>query len=285
MRKLIIALGCVVFLSGCNMDAFRTQIPFWGKSDEQSSIEEQMKEDTENKEAVDNGERATESKPKTSEAELSLEASFFNDIVQVDGKNIIQNPTNILALVNKEFALPDGYKADDLVRPNVEFSFSLADEVIDKSLLRKEAADALEKMFVGAKINGMNLFAVSGYRSYESQENVFAAQVNQLGYEQAALLVALPGNSEHQTGLSIDISSESAQFDLTEQFGETAEGKWLVENAHRFGFILRYPSGKKGITGYNYEPWHYRYVGVKAATEIYEHELTLEEFFQVVKKI
>src|SRR4051794_7420421 len=122
MRKLIIALGCVVFLSGCN------------------------------KEEVDNSEPVIE--PKPSEAELSLEASFFNDIVQVDGRNIIQNPTNILVLVNQEFALPDGYKADDLVRPNVEFSFSLADEVIDKSLLRKEAANALEKMFVDAKMNG-----------------------------------------------------------------------------------------------------------------------------------
>ena len=118
-----------------------------------------------------------------------------------------------------------------------------------------------------------------------SQKSVFDAEVNKVGYEKAVQAVAVPGNSEHQTGLSMDISSESAQFALTEQFGETAEGKWLANNAHRFGFILRYPKGKEGITGYQYESWHYRYVGVKAATEIYENQLTLEEYFKVVEKI
>jgi D-alanyl-D-alanine carboxypeptidase len=269
MKKLIITIGSIVLLSGCNLDALRTQIPFTQKSMEVvQEGEEKRDPGTESEMAKD---------------QMSLEAAFFNRIVQEDGKSIIQNPTNRLVLVNKEFALPDGYRADDLVRPKVEYSFG--DQDIEKSYLRQEAANALEKMFAEAKNNGVHLFAVSGYRSYERQKRIFNAQISQVGYKEAALLVAVPGNSEHQTGLSMDISSESVNFELIEQFGETEEGKWLMENAHRFGFILRYPSGKEGITGYDYEPWHYRYIGVKEATEIYENELTLEEFFHIVEKI
>lgn len=269
MKKLIITIGSIVLLSGCNLDTLRTQIPFTQKSTE----------------VVQEGEKNSDprTEPEVAKDQMSLEAAFFNRIVQEDGQSIIQNPTNRLVLVNKEFALPDGYRADDLVRPKVEYSFG--DQNIEKSYLRQEAASALEKMFIEAKNNGVHLFAVSGYRSYERQKELFNAQVNQVGYEEAALLVAVPGNSEHQTGLSMDISSESVNFELIEQFGETEEGKWLMENAHRFGFILRYPSGKEGITGYDYEPWHYRYIGVKEATEIYEKELTLEEFFHIVEKI
>ncbi len=216
-------------------------------------------------------------------SKLTLEAALFNEVVQVNGKKVIQNAANTMALVNKEFALPDGYAPVDLVRPKVAFSFG--DQDIEKSYLRKEAASALELMFADAAKNGMQLFAVSGYRSYDRQKEVFEAEVNKVGYEKAVQAVAVPGNSEHQSGLSMDISSESARFGLTEQFGETAEGKWLANNAHRFGFIQRYPKGKEGITGYQYESWHYRYVGMKAATEIFENGLTLEEYFKIVEKI
>ena len=99
------------------------------------------------------------------------------------------------------------------------------------------------------------------------------------------LVVANPGFSEHQTGLAMDISSLSANRDLTEEFGETIEGKWLKENAHLFGFILRYPKGKESITGYQYEPWHFRYVGEKVAPIIFSKNLTLEEYFKKVEKI
>jgi D-alanyl-D-alanine carboxypeptidase len=97
--------------------------------------------------------------------------------------------------------------------------------------------------------------------------------------------VAIPGSSEHQSGLAMDIASKSTDLNLTEGFAETIEGKWLAENAHRFGFILRYPKGKEAITNYEYEPWHFRYVGEKAATVIYQHDWTLEEYFKEVKKI
>lgn len=214
---------------------------------------------------------------------ISLEAVYFNHIKKVDGTDVIQNPANTLALVNKNYALPTNYIPNDLVRPNVDFSFS--DKNLEKCLIRQVAATALEKMFVDAKKSGIVLYAVSGYRSYSRQKTIFDAEIKQDGREKAEQAVAYPGSSEHQTGLAMDIASKSTNLDLTEGFAQTKEGKWLAENAHRFGFILRYPEGKEGITIYEYEPWHFRYVGVKAATIIYKHNWTLEEYFNEVKKI
>jgi zinc D-Ala-D-Ala carboxypeptidase len=295
MKKVVFAIGSILFLTGCSMDSVLDKFTFI-QSDENAVQEEEQKLNGEvsekmngnKEETADHGEMKENgqgNEPETASADpkLTLEASLFNEVVQVNGKNVIQNATNTMALVNKGFALPDGYAPTDLVRPKVAFSFG--DQDIEKSYLREEAATALELMFSDAVKNGLHLFAVSGYRSYNRQKVVFDAEVNKVGYEKAVQAVAVPGNSEHQTGLSMDISSESAHFGLTEQFGETAEGKWLANHAHRFGFVQRYPKGKEGITGYQYESWHYRYVGVKVATEIFENQLTLEEYFNIVEKI
>ena len=98
------------------------------------------------------------------------------------------------------------------------------------------------------------------------------------GGEAADTYSARAGHSEHQTGLAVDITSDSVNEELTVEFGETEEGKWVAENAHRFGFIIRYPEDKTLLTGYQYEPWHLRYVGIDAATEIYENGWILEEY-------
>jgi zinc D-Ala-D-Ala carboxypeptidase len=277
------------------MDSVLDKVPFINNDEkvvqkEQQKLNEEVpeKSNVNKEETVNHGkgkENGQENKPEkeSEDPKLTLEAALFNEVVQVNGKKVIQNATNTMALVNKEFALPDGYTPSDLVRPKVAFSFG--DQDIEKSYLRKEAAAAIELMFSDAVKNGIHLFAVSGYRSFDRQKVVFDAEVNKVGYEKAVQAVAVPGNSEHQSGLSMDISSESAHFGLTEQFGETEEGKWLANNAHRFGFIQRYPKGKEGITGYQYESWHYRFVGVKAATEIFENQLTLEEYFNIVEKL
>ena len=151
--------------------------------------------------------------------------------------------------------------------------------------MRKEAADALTKMFSEAKNAGIELFAVSGYRSYSRQKSYLMQKLIDVGREKADQAVAIPGSSEHQSGLAMDIASKSTNFNLDESFADTKEGKWLEENAHRFGFILRYPKGKEAITNYMYEPWHFRYVGVKAAKIIYKHNWTFEEYFNEVKKM
>jgi zinc D-Ala-D-Ala carboxypeptidase len=233
-----------------------------------------------NDEQMNNQDRLTS---KDNEDGLALEERFFNNVKEQNGRLVIQNPDNILALVNKDQGLPVTYKPSDLIIPNVQFSFGKED--IPKSYLRKEAAMALEQMFLAAGKEQIELFAVSGYRSYNKQQAIYNLEIQKWGEEKAVQAVALPGHSEHQTGLAMDITSRSVQFKLTEEFGQTLEGKWVAENAHKFGFIIRYPKGKEHITGYQYEPWHIRYVGKKAAKVIFEKGLTLEEYFELVKKV
>jgi zinc D-Ala-D-Ala carboxypeptidase len=281
--KKILLLCCMSFLlAGCApAKSYLEKIPYIGEKlvgqDQQAEKQEGIPAD--GNAVVDN----TTEEDMSAEDELTLEAAYFNVIQNADGKNVIQNPQNTLSLVNKIFGLPSDYIPSDLVRPIVQFSFG--EEKLEKSLMRKEAADALEKMFAGAKNDGIELAAVSGYRSYGRQDVLFNAEIKRVGKEKALEAVAMPGSSEHQTGLTMDISSRSNNFNLNEQFGTTKEGVWLAHNAHKFGFILRYPKGKEGITGYMYEPWHFRYVGIKAAEEIYQNKWTLEEYFENVKKI
>ncbi|MBM5605771.1 D-alanyl-D-alanine carboxypeptidase family protein [Listeria seeligeri] len=206
-----------------------------------------------------------------------------NQLVEKNGIQYIENQENILVLANKDYSLQPSYTPPDLVRPNVTFSFG--DEQVEKAQMRKEAGTALEEMFQAANEDGYKLFAVSGYRSYKRQQEVFQAEVNSKGDTKAREAVAYPGTSEHQTGLAMDISSESQSYELTEAFGTTPEGKWLEHNAHNYGFILRYMKGREDITKYQYESWHYRYVGKDAATIIYENNWTLEEFFNHVKAL
>lgn len=285
MKKLLILFVSLnVVLTGCSqLDAVLDKVPFLEKNDDENRVEESNNEDEGSKgEEVGDAPEPPEEEEQES-TEPTLAAQFFNEIKEVNGKSTIQNPLNILALVNKEYALPDHYIPADLVRPNVPFSFG--DQDIEKSYLRKEAAEHLELLFAEAEKVGIELFAVSGYRSYTRQTMIFDAKVGQVGEAAAAQVVAVPGFSEHQSGLAMDISSKSVNLELIEDFGLTDEGKWLAENAHQFGFILRYPEGKESITGYQYEPWHFRYVGVEAAAIIFERDVTLEEYFNLVQKI
>lgn len=290
MKKLIVFTALAILLTGCSrLEPYLEKIPYV-KDRISSSGDNKM--DEEKEQPAGNEQEGTEPNQEDPENEgensgigeqLSLEAAYFNDIKQVNGKNVIHNPNNPLVLVNKTNSLPDGYTPADLIRPAVPFPFG--EEKLEKSYLRAEAAHALEKMFAEAKKNGIELYAVSGYRSYERQTVLFEAEIKRVGKEKAVQAVAVPGSSEHQTGLAIDISSKSVDLGLTEDFGTVKEGIWLKNNAHRFGFIIRYPKGKESITQYQYEPWHFRYVGEKAAAEIQGKNLTLEEYFTIVKKI
>ncbi|HDR4440507.1 D-alanyl-D-alanine carboxypeptidase [Bacillus thuringiensis serovar brasilensis] len=191
--------------------------------------------------------------------------------------NIASSFASVQAVVNKEYGLPEDYKPEDLVVPNVPFSFS---GTLEKSYLRKEAAEALERLFDLANKEGIQLNAVSSFRSYDYQKKLYANNVKRKGQEHTDRFSAKPGHSEHQTGLTMDVSSKSANNELELTFANTKEGKWLKENAHRAGFIIRYPKGKESITGYAYEPWHIRYVG-DIAESIYKKKLTLEEYMNL----
>lgn len=200
---------------------------------------------------------------------------------ETDEEGVLLNPSDIETLVNREFRLPADYEPEDLVVPDVPFPF---DEDDPKKQLRKPAAEALEELFREAREEGLELFAISGYRSYSRQETIFSANAARDGEEAANQYSARPGESEHQTGLAMDVSSPSNDYALTVDFGETAEGKWLANHAHRYGFIIRYPADKTDITGYQYEPWHLRYVGEELAMLLYETRMTLEEYYGVSER-
>lgn len=187
-------------------------------------------------------------------------------------------PSSYTAFVSRDYLLPSDYIPRDLVEPKVRFSYDAHD---DKRKMRKVAATALEKMFRAAEKKKIILYGVSGYRSYERQKNIYNRNVSLHGKKATDALSAKPGSSEHQTGLTIDVSASSVNCLLTERLADTQEGKWLLKNAHTYGFIIRYPKGKSKITGYSYEPWHIRYVGVTVATYLYKKNLTLEEYYGI----
>jgi len=164
---------------------------------------------------------------------------------------------NGILIANKTYALPSTYAPGGLT---------------------KETQAAYNQMKADAAKEGLKLTIVSGYRSYDYQMGLYNRYVKRDGKAAADTYSARPGHSEHQTGLAMDICS------LEQSFENTAEGKWLAANAHKYGFILRYPKGKQHITGYIYEPWHFRYLGVDTATAVYNSGLCLEEYLGITSK-
>ncbi len=220
----------------------------------------------------DTGYEYYEEKDDPEETSVGKDKDASKKLIKVDTK-----PDSITVLVNKKYKMSKDYIPADLVVPNIPFSFY---GTFEKSYVREVTARALEKLFAKAATKNIILKGVSGYRSYARQEEIYNRNVNTRGKETTNLVSASPGSSEHQTGLTIDVSSESVGCALETSFGDTAEGKWLARNCHKYGFIIRYPEDKTEITGYSYEPWHIRYVGKKLATYLYKKNLTLEEYYQ-----
>ena len=228
------------------------------------------------------GSQTDDNQPAATQASAQSELQrFLHDnaasrtTIKKGGIAFVTNSTSTLVLVNKKRELDPGYVPSDLVKAPVPFSFS-GDS--PKQEMRKVAADALGKLFAGAEQDGIELKAVSGYRSYASQKSIFNAYAKTHGEEEANTFSAHPGQSEHQTGLAMDVSSASVHYGLEESYGETKEGKWLKAHAADYGFIIRFEQGKEKETGYMYEPWHVRYVGVYVAKDIMKLGLTLEAY-------
>ena len=199
------------------------------------------------------------------------------------------NHSDYLLLLNHQNSWPREYEPEDLVQLNCD-----TNPVNPKSYysLRAVPAEALSLMMTAMKNSGIEGIQVSSsYRSYDRQEKIvndyiaYQMSANNLSYNAAREIVlktsALPGHSEHQTGLSVDFVQGTTS--LTKDFENSTAFAWLSENAHKFGFILRYPKDKITVTGYDYEPWHYRFVGRTVASRIYEAEICYEEYLELTK--
>lgn len=176
-----------------------------------------------------------------------------------------------LLIVNKFYHLSADYQPDDLVVVNNKYYYGTNHK------LRKKAYEAFIDMWNAANNENIYLIMNSSYRTYESQVKVYDEYKNTKGTSYADKIAARPGYSEHQTGLALDIFSKDNT--TTSNFKGSAAHIWLQENSYRFGFIERYQEGKEDITGFAAEAWHYRYVGVEAATFIYNNNITFEEYY------
>ena len=187
---------------------------------------------------------------------IGLDNSFYTNMVDTDMSD------GYLIICNKYHKLKSNY-VPDLV--------SLSG--YGGGQMERTAAKYFKEMVNAAKKEGIKIYNVSGYRSYNTQKSLYNNYVNRDGKTKADTYSARAGTSEHQTGLATDVNSVSTSFENTSAF------KWLSNNAYKYGFILRYPKGKEHITGYMYEPWHYRYIGKEVAKVIYEKKITYEEYY------
>jgi D-alanyl-D-alanine carboxypeptidase len=185
------------------------------------------------------------------------------------------DPLSLLTLVDKQHPLPTGYEPAGLM--------PLGDAYLAPGfggLLRAEARAALERMLSDAFGAGYDIYVRSAYRSYAEQERTFAYWVGALGEAEARRVSAEPGHSEHQLGTAADLTVADAAYDLSEEFGATPAGRWLADNSYRYGFALSYPAASEAVTGYAYEPWHYRYIGPDHAALWRASGLTLGEYLR-----
>ncbi len=186
-----------------------------------------------------------------------IDRDFYTDV------KIVEDPDDPFVLVNKYFEVPQDYEPSDLV------------SVGNGQKMRSEAAEHVNKLLKDINADGLYLQAQSGFRSIDLQTRLYNNYVARDGVAEADTYSARPGSSEHHTGLAIDLSHDGT---LEETFENTKQFEWLEKNAHKYGLILRYPKDKVYMTGYMYEPWHYRYVGVEVATLIKNEGITYEEY-------
>jgi D-alanyl-D-alanine carboxypeptidase len=194
-----------------------------------------------------------------------------------DIKETTRSGNDLLVLVNKEYKLPSTYVPSDLTK--------VGENVIrrgDNYYLRSILINNLKDLVTQAKSEGIDLSIVSGYRSYQTQANTYQYWVN---YNNGCVacadrISARAGHSQHQLGTALDFSSNEVNDALGIKFGDTQASKWLQENAYKYGFVLSFPKGYESITGYSYEPWHYRYIGKENALEMKNSGMILENFLR-----
>ena len=194
---------------------------------------------------------------------IGLDNPYYTNIKESKKLN------NTEILVNKYIFLPEDYIPKNLETLNEKYSLS-------GMQLTKEAKKAFENMSEDASKENLKIIAMSTYRSYKYQSILYNKYKSQDGQQKADKYSARPGHSEHQTGLAVDVYNVTLPYT---QFEETKEFTWMQENAYKYGFILRYPKDKTKQTGYQYESWHYRYVGSEIAEYIHKNNITYDEYY------
>ncbi|MCL1791765.1 MAG: D-alanyl-D-alanine carboxypeptidase family protein [Peptococcaceae bacterium] len=189
-----------------------------------------------------------------------LDKPFYSDIKQ------ITEPEYLLVLCNKYNQLPRDYQPKDLKPMGYGY------------FLREDAAEAYLDMIKAGAQDNLSFQLKSAFRSYDTQAGLYNSSVSRNGKDHADVASARPGHSEHQTGLALDVTQPTGDYSLSVTFDQTLQFEWLSKHAHEFGFILRYPADKIDITGFMYEPWHYRYVGKEVAAEIYRLGISFDEY-------
>jgi D-alanyl-D-alanine carboxypeptidase len=207
--------------------------------------------------SIENHQPVSQTEEPKPEAEPTPAPAFNKNLHSLD------DPASLWVVVNKKRPLPSSYA------PGVTS--------VGGGSLRPEAAQAIRQLIDGAATSSVRLKVISGYRSFGTQQSVYQSYVRNDGQARADTYSARPGYSEHQTGLAADLGGGGCDLEIC--FANTPGGRWLTQHAHEYGFIIRYLQGKTSVTGYQYEPWHLRYVGKELATEIKKSGLTMEEFF------
>ena len=181
---------------------------------------------------------------------------------------------DLRVLVDRSHALPHDYYPEDLVSLR---AYGLPTLGSGEMLLRRESAEHLSLLVEDAAADGEELVVASAYRSYAHQRTSHARLASIYGTG-AEAMSATPGHSQHQLGTAVDFTNAEASYEVWRRFGRTSASSWLLENAPQHGFVLAYPSGREAETGYQWEPWHYRYVGLRNARRLEESGLSLQEF-------
>lgn len=261
--SLLIAASAAVWLYLHDWNIERSLEALTGNRAEQPEPEERIEEVQQEDLVIPEEESdvVEENLPVTPEPDEETMEEAEDATVYPETIELPEEPTfvNGILLVNKQNPLPSDYA------PGVD----------------PEAKSAFDEMRAEALEAGIDLIAFSTFRDFDRQKELYEGYVAKDGQDKADRYSARPGFSEHQTGLAFDIGEAGEeQHWAKESFGDTAGGRWVAENAHRFGFILRYPEGKEQVTGYMHESWHFRYIGEQAATEIFEADITLEEYLE-----
>ncbi|MDD6879273.1 MAG: M15 family metallopeptidase [bacterium] len=248
MRKIITIIIILFFIFlGCSKEVSNefSKLPFYKEYNKERYIEYKKRNSNKSNYTIIN------------EVNIGIYRPFYNNTA------LSNNIDTTYVLVNKYNYLNKEYTPNNLVN-------------IDYTSMQEVASIAFNNLKKEALKSKLNIVAISGYRSYSYQSKIYNSYVKLDGIQNADTYSARPGYSEHQTGLAVDVSNGILPYT---DFEKTAEYKWMIDNAYKYGFILRYPKEKEYITGYTFESWHYRYVGIEISSYMKKHDITFEEYY------